>query len=35
MSPIAKITLAYNVVKYGYKMYKWLKAENIFNNRKG
>lgn len=35
MTPIAKIELAVKVVKYGYTMYKWLKAEHVFNKAQG
>lgn len=26
----AKITLAYNILTYGWKVYKWLKAEDRY-----
>ena len=35
MTPIGKITLAWNIVKYSITMYKWLKAENFFRKQQG
>lgn len=35
MTPIGKLTLAWSVLKYGYKMYKWLKAEDLFHKKGG
>ena len=35
MIPIGKIQLAWNIVTYGWKVYKWLKAEDFFKKQQG
>lgn len=33
MSPIGKLQLAWNIATYGWKVYKWLKAEDLFHKK--